>query len=246
MGVIINADDFGLNEHCSLAIKEAFKKGLITDTTIMANGTFFDEALKLSRDSRFDDRIGIHFNITEGIPLTENIKKMSAFTENGEFHGRINRVKPLSKAEKNAVYEEISAQIKRIENAGIKVTHADSHHHIHTAVFIAPIVLKICNEHKINKIRLHRNTGNISLYKIYIKRCYNNILQKKGFVTTKYFGSLKDFRDGNLLDNLEIMVHPDFDKYGKLIDRTDIQDGYPIGKELTKIEDIALTSYGEL
>ena len=44
-GVIINADDFGLNEHCSLAIAEAFKKGLITDTTMVANGEYFDDAV---------------------------------------------------------------------------------------------------------------------------------------------------------------------------------------------------------
>lgn len=247
MGVIINADDFGLNENCSIAIKKAFENGLITDTTIMANGAFFGAALELSRENHFDDKIGIHFNITEGIPLTETIKKMSAFTENGEFHGRINRVKPLSKAEKNAVYEELSAQIKKIEAAGLNITHADSHHHIHTAVFIAPIVIKVCKEHGINKIRLHRNVGNISLYKRYIKKAYNGVLHKNGFITTRFFGSLKDIRDGIILDNFEIMVHPDFDKKETLIDRTDIQDGYPIGKELTKIGDnITLTSYGEL
>jgi len=247
MNVIINADDFGLNEHCSFAIAEAFEKGLITDTTIIANGEYFDDAVELSRKNHFNDRIGIHFNITEGTPLTENIKKMSAFTENGRFHGKINRIKPLSKDEKTAVYEELSAQIIKIENAGLKVTHADSHHHIHTAIFIAPIFMRVCKEHGINKLRLHRNIGSISLFKKLIKKSYNSFLRKKGFVTTKFFGSLEDIKNRAVFENLEVMVHPDFDKQGKLIDRTDVQGGYPIGLELKKIcEYIKLTSYGEL
>ena len=247
MDVIINADDFGLNEHCSLAIAEAFEKGLIRDTTMVANGEYFDEAVALCSKNKFDNKIGIHFNLTEGIPLTENIKKLSKFTENGEFHGRINRLKPLSKYEKKAVYEELSAQLKKIENTGLKITHADSHHHIHTAIFIAPIVVKVCKEHGITKMRLHRNIGSISSLKMMIKKAYNSTLQKKGFVTTKFFGSIEDVKNGTLYDNLEIMVHPDFDKDGKLIDRTDEVDGYPVGNELTKIgKNIKLISYGEL
>lgn len=35
---IINADDFGQTESCTRAIYEAFQKGLITDTTMVANG----------------------------------------------------------------------------------------------------------------------------------------------------------------------------------------------------------------
>ena len=34
---IINADDFGLSESATNAITEAFRKGLISDTTMLAN-----------------------------------------------------------------------------------------------------------------------------------------------------------------------------------------------------------------
>lgn len=247
MGVIVNADDYGLNEHCSRAIAEAFERGIISDTTMVANGDYFDGAVLLSIEHKFDNKIGIHFNLTEGTPLTENIKKFASFTENGRFHNRINRLKPLSKAEKVAVYEEFSTQITRIENAGIKITHADSHHHIHTAPFIAPIVIRVCREHGVKKIRLHRNIGNISAIKGLIKKLYNKMLHKNGFVTTKLFGSLEDVEKIGLFDNLEIMVHPDFDKNRVLIDRKDEVGGYPVGRELKKTdENITLIGYGEL
>ena len=231
--VIINADDFGLNKHCTDAICEAFEKGLITDTTLMANGKAFDYAIKRINADGIGERIGIHFNITEGEPLTENIKNLPEFVAAGHFHGRIDRLKPLSRAEKKAVYEELTAQAHKLESNGVHISHADSHHHIHTAIFIAPIVLRVCSEHKINKIRLHRNVGKISKFKYIVKKIYNNYLRRKKFITTQFFGSMDDMESGEIKGSLEIMVHPDFDSAGAIIDRVGEEDGFPIGQPLS-------------
>ena len=45
--LIINADDFGMNESCNRAIVLAFQKGIITDTTLMANGHAYVHAIEL-------------------------------------------------------------------------------------------------------------------------------------------------------------------------------------------------------
>ena len=74
--IIINGDDFGMNRRCSTAIAAAFDKGLITDTTMMANGDCFEYAVALAREKGFFDRIGIHFNLTEGTPLTKGITEL--------------------------------------------------------------------------------------------------------------------------------------------------------------------------
>ena len=232
MKLIINADDFGMTKSCTKAIFDAYNSGLITDTTMVANGEAFDFANELSKGHKIRESIGIHFNLTEGTPLTEDIKRYGKFVSGGKFHGKVNRLKPLSKAERRAVYEELTAQIEKIEKAGIVVTHADSHHHIHTAVFIAPVVIKVCKEHGIKKIRLHRNIGNISAGKRVVKRIYNCCLKAKGFKTTKYFGSLQDIERSFPDNTLEIMVHPDYDANGILIDRVDMENGNPIGKGL--------------
>ena len=70
----INADDFGLNSSCTKAICEAFEKKLITDTTMVANGKNFDEAVVSIKREKMDGKIGIHFNLTEGSPITSKIK----------------------------------------------------------------------------------------------------------------------------------------------------------------------------
>lgn len=245
---IINADDFGLSDSANRAISAAFSGRLISDTTMMANGEAFGEAVTIANENGFSDKIGIHFNLTEGVPLTEDIKKYPSFCKKGVFHGTINRLKPLSKSEKAAVYRELSAQVQRIKTAGLNIDHADSHHHIHTAVFIAPVVFRVCGENGVNKIRLHRNIGSIPSYKKVIKNLYNKNLRKKGFLTTEYFGSLEDIRDV-LPEKLEIMVHPDYDETGVLIDRRNFADGSPAGVPLPSLENergIKLGSYGDL
>ena len=99
-------------------------------------------------------------------------------------------------------------------------------------MFIAPVVVKICKEHKIKKIRLHRNIGNISAGKKIVKKIYNCYLKAKGFKTTEFFGSLQDIELSFPDNALEIMVHPDYDANGVLIDRIDMENGNPIGKGL--------------
>ena len=237
MKLIINADDFGITKSCTKAIFDAFNGGLITDTTVVANGEAFDFANDLSVGQNIRENIGIHFNLTQGVPLTEDIKRYEKFVSDGKFHGKVNRLKPLSAEEKRAVYKELTAQIEKIEKAGITVTHADSHHHIHTAVFIAPIVLKVCKEHGIEKIRLHRNIGSISAGKKFVKKLYNCYLKSKGFKTTEYFGSLEDIAAGLPNGITEIMVHPDYDEKGILIDRIDMVDEKPIGKDLSEYKE---------
>ena len=230
--ITINGDDFGLNERNSAAIAEAFDKELITDATMLANFPYFDQAVKLAEQRGFTDKIGIHFNLTAGVPLTEDIKSCQRFVTDGVFNKKYNRTAPLSKAEKDAIYKELTAQTEKIKSAGIPINHADSHHHIHTAVFIAPIVLDVCREYGIGKIRSHRNLGTIPFYKRIVKDRFNNWLVKQGFITTKYFAYVMDIRDGDLPDDTEIMVHPDYDKNGILIDRRDMLDGMPTGYEL--------------
>jgi hypothetical protein len=232
--VTINADDFGLNSSCTAAICQAFEQGLITDTTMVANGEAFEAAVGDIEKYHIENKIGIHFNLTEGKPLTTAITQCPTFVSDGQFHGHIDRLKSLSKAEKKAVYEEFTAQIKRLETAGIKVIHADSHHHIHTGIFIAPIFARVCKEHGISKVRLHRNIGTIPTYKKWIKAIYNKWLRNKGFTTTEFFGSMEDVEKVGVCDNLEIMVHPEFDPQGVLIDKIDEVDGGAVGKELAR------------
>lgn len=243
----INADDFGLNSSCTKAICEAFKKNLITDTTMVANGYAFDEAVAAIKRYSMDKKIGIHFNLTEGIPLTSKIKGCDSFVKDGVYHGKISRNKWLNKKEKEAVYEELIAQAARLKAVGIDITHADSHHHVHTCIFIAPIVVRVCKEQGIKKIRLHRNIGVLSLGKRVVKKIYNVWLTVGGFKTLKYFGSMEDVENTGIKDQLEIMVHPEYSVNGQLVDKISEKNGFPIGNILRKPQGrYSLKGYSDL
>lgn len=238
--IIINADDFGKTESCSKAIAAAFEQNLISSTTAMANGVYIEKAFELAEKGGFKDKVGIHIVLTEGVPLTEDIKNDPFFCENGVFHGRINRLKKPTKDEISHLESEIIAQIKRLRDIGFTLSHADSHHHIHTDVFFIKVIKKVLKENGVNKIRSHRNFGQIRFYKKIVKDIFNGKLKSGGFLTTEKMGSFKDARDfpETLKKHLtEIMVHPDFDKSGVLIDRTDWASEFPIGYPLEKIKD---------
>ena len=252
--LIINADDFGLTESCSKAISKAFNENLISSTTACANGKFIEQAYKLACDNNFTDKIGIHINLTEGKPLTDAIKKDDFFCRNEVFHGQINRLKKPNKQQLDELRQEVKAQIERLKAIGFTLTHADSHHHIHTDVFFENTIKDVLLQYGINKIRLHRNLGDIRFYKKIVKRLYNNKLRKQGFITTDKMGSFEDlakYPEAVKRGICEIMVHPDFDKNGTLIDRKGWDnEGFPYGYELSDIkkyaEGLNLISYKEL
>ena len=123
--LIVNGDDYGLNEHNSKAIAQAFAEGLISSATMMANGEYFEQAVELARERGFIGSIGIHLNLTEGEPLTEDIKRCPRFVTDGRFNKKYNRTHPLRSDEKSAIEKELSAQVGKISGAGIKITHAD-------------------------------------------------------------------------------------------------------------------------
>lgn len=77
--LFINADDFGLNASVNKAIVESFNSGLINSTTVMANMPGFEEAVNLIHEYKLDRNIGVHLVLTDGLPLTEEIKSMNLF-----------------------------------------------------------------------------------------------------------------------------------------------------------------------
>ena len=251
--MIVNADDFGLTESCTAAIAEAFRQGLISSTTACANGEAIETAYRIANENGFADRVGIHINLTEGKPLTAGIAADPFFCVNGVFHGRINRLKKPGRETLAHLREEVAAQIERLRGIGFPISHADSHHHIHTGVFLIGTIETVLQEAGINKIRLHRNLGAIRFYKKIVKNRFNKNLQKSGFRTTEKMGSLEDLKAMPEVAEealTEIMVHPDFDARGTLIDRTDCESGSPTGTPLCEIapylQNKTLISYGEL
>jgi chitin disaccharide deacetylase len=217
--LIINADDFGMSKDVNFAILAAMDLNLCKDTTLLVNFEASEHAAKLAIATNRKNNIGIHINLTEGYPLTYNIRNESRFCNNeGLFHNKKNkRIYSLSKSEKKAVYEEIESQIQFCRKLGIPISHADSHNHIHEEPGFLMLLLDILKKEKIPFIRLTNNIGSTSLLKSFYRNAYNSILNYNNLAGTDYFGSIKNlsYPSKKLKDNsfIELMIHP-----GKILD----------------------------
>ncbi len=129
--LIVNADDFGLASSVSQGIIEAHQAGHVTSTTLMVNTPGTDEAVGLAEANQRLG-VGLHFNLTEGQPLTDATSLVDA---RGNFLLRrsLLRRSALGRIDPADVVGELEAQLDRFSEFGIELTHLDSHEHVHMA-----------------------------------------------------------------------------------------------------------------
>ena len=125
--LIINADDFALTAGCSAGIIEAFRRGAVTSTSMLAMGEDSARAAALAKKEKIP--LGLHLCLTYGRPAAAPEKIPSLLGEDGYFKdaGRLQRERPLAKE----VETEWRAQLERLRSLGVKPDHLDSHHFIH-------------------------------------------------------------------------------------------------------------------
>lgn len=227
--VIINADDFGLKSSVNEAIIESFTKGLINSTTLMANMQGFEEAINLAHEKKITKKIGVHLVLTEGVSLTEGIKSMKFLFNKKEFTPELRNKNLflLNKSEQNLIFKEYSAQIEKIRNNGIPITHLDTHHQIHDMWAIFNLLAALLKVYNIPSMRILNNLEKSKqMHKNLYRSLINLFLKAKKINYTNYLGNRIDVlsklktEPAFLYNNsVEIMVHPDYNKDGLLIDR---------------------------
>ena len=70
--IIINADDFGITRAVSDAIINVYQNRSLTSTSLMVNMPAAEYAAALAKE-RPELGVGLHFNITEGCPLSSEM-----------------------------------------------------------------------------------------------------------------------------------------------------------------------------
>ena len=140
VSIVINADDLGKSSNVNRAILESFERGLVTSATIMANMAGFEEACAMLRARGLEDRVGVHLNVAEGLPLTDPIRRCPRLCPAGRLclAGTCWRLTP---DEAMAIELELATQIEAALKAGIRPSHLDSHLHAHTHWPICTIVI---------------------------------------------------------------------------------------------------------
>jgi hopanoid biosynthesis associated protein HpnK len=205
--LIINADDFGLTSGVNRAIAKAAGGGVLTSTTLMAGSRCFDEAVELSRNLP-DLKIGCHVVLIDGEPVSGGLRTLlepgsgnaPRFRRNlKEFALAAMRGRILA----DEIQQETEAQIRRIQAAGLTVTHVDTHKHTHMFPHVLGPVLRAAKACGVRTVRnpfepsgslsagtvaaapgLWIRAAEVALLRGY-SRAFRRIAQEEGMTTTQ-------------------------------------------------------------
>ena len=141
--LIVNADDFGFTAGINRAIVEAHIHGIVTSSTLMANGKAFEDAVRLARSvPRLS--VGCHVVLIDGEPVID-ARLLPSVTctrsSGGRFRDGLKSFAARALAgrlDAGEIEAEASAQIRKLQSAGIRVSHLDTHKHTH----LFPAVLR--------------------------------------------------------------------------------------------------------
>ena len=151
--LVVNADDFGLCESVNDGIVLAHRSGIVTAASLMAVGRAFDQAVDWCRRIPSLD-VGVHLTLVAEPPLLSKASSLTgddgrlppgagAFAR-GYLEGRI---RPAD------IRAELRAQIERVLDHGLRVTHLDSHQHVHALPGVAELVLGLSVRYGIPFVR---------------------------------------------------------------------------------------------
>lgn len=197
INLIVNADDFGFSRGVNHGIIDSFLYGIVNSTTMMMNMDGTDHAVQLAKQYS-DFRIGIHLVLTCGKPILDNVP--SLVDDNEQFYS-LSAFNP-NDISLQELEREWTAQIDRFIRSGLKPTHLDSHHHVHTMKELYPVVKRLSLKYDL-PVRRNRY---ISIPDV---KSFTDVSLSDFYgdgVRPEYFSKLS----GRMYDGLtvEVMCHP--------------------------------------
>ena len=191
--LVVNADDFGFTPDVNQGIVDAHRQGILTATTLMANGAAFDDALRLARATPTLD-IGCHLVLIGGQSLVS-----------GKLYPRtVGQLLAALARREIRPYEELAAQVRHILDAGIRPSHLDTHKHTHLAPPVLAAVARLGEEFGIPWVRrpfdfpLDAMRGAVPRLKRLtssamglLRRRFHKVLERHGCRTTDHFAGFQ-------------------------------------------------------
>jgi chitin disaccharide deacetylase len=161
--LIVNADDLGWTEGVNRGIAEAHRHGLVTSTSLLANGRAFQSGLEVAKENR-ELGVGVHLNLSDGPPTANADQVKGLLNTAGSLDAgpeslllRIaSRSLPMDEVER-----EWDAQITKICDAGIEPTHVDGHKHVQMLPGLFEIALRLAKKHGIRAIRVSHEASKL-------------------------------------------------------------------------------------
>jgi len=154
--LIVNADDFGMAPGVNRAILELHAAEVLTSATLMARAAATEEAVKMAL-AMPTLGVGCHIVLVDGTPASEarNIPSLidsatgALYPTIGDFLKRLYTAR-IRTAE---IQAEAAAQIALLQSYGLRLTHIDTHKHMHMFPLVLRPVLRAARAAGIRAIR---------------------------------------------------------------------------------------------
>jgi hopanoid biosynthesis associated protein HpnK len=154
--VIISADDFGLAPQINQAVEQAHQRGALGAAGLMAGGGALSDALeRVRRLPRLD--LGLHAALVAAPPCAPPASITSLLGADGQLlgsHAAFVARWLRGKVRPSEVREELDAQLLGLQAQGVRLTHLDSHQHLHVLPGLAPLFADLATRAGVTAIRL--------------------------------------------------------------------------------------------
>ena len=153
--LIVNGDDFGYTLGVNAGILRAYRDGILTSTTLMANGDAFDDAVRIARENP-DLGVGCHLVLVGERAVAPPSRIPTLADGQGRLPASLGDLVAgltLRRVRQEDLETELREQVKRIHEAGIRPTHVDTHKHTHLHPRVMDAVTQVAADFGVGAIR---------------------------------------------------------------------------------------------
>ncbi len=157
--LIVTADDLGLHRGMTEGALLAYENGIATAVSISACGKEAEHAIESVRPYGELD-VGIHFTLVEERPVLNSGDVPSLVGRDGRFVPSYRALAArwlTGRIDLGEVEAELEAQAERLKSAGLTITHANGHQHMHVLPGVVDRVISVCQAHGIGYVRTARD-----------------------------------------------------------------------------------------
>jgi predicted glycoside hydrolase/deacetylase ChbG (UPF0249 family) len=151
--LIVTADDLGLHPRIDAGILRCYREGIVTSASICASGATFVEAAAAARQDGLD--VGVHLTLVGEAPLSpaETLPTLAPCGRLPRSYAALFRGMLFGQIRTQELEREMEAQVARVHDAGLEMSHLDSHQHVHLHPSLLPLTLRLARRFGIRAVR---------------------------------------------------------------------------------------------
>lgn len=160
-GLIITADDFGLDSAVNDAVEQAYTEGVLSATSLMVSAPAAADAIARARQLP-GLAVGLHLVLADGQATLPAAEIPELVGPDGRFSDHMAREGTrffFLPHVRRQLAAEIRAQFEAFAATGLKLDHVNAHKHFHMHPTILSLILSIGAEYGVKAVRLPAEPG---------------------------------------------------------------------------------------